>query len=448
MDERGSREFEAMMGAAPADALADIRAASPEMYDAVVSRAFGGTLANPDLDRAIRELVTIAVLAALGGAEPQLTTHVAAALRLGVAPAELLALCEHVSVYAGFPRALNALRQVDGVLREAGLARPASVRRLRLRDHETVVASSGESGPAVVLLHALGLDWRMWEPIIERLAVGRRVFAYDLRGHGYAAGSPSPFTMDDIAADLIRVLDAFELEQAHVVGLSYGGGVAQTAAVREPARFASLALLATTDHPFAAFQDRARSGEVEGMEAQVVPSLTRWFTAEDLAVNGWSVRYARERIRHADPRDWAAAWRSFESLDVQGRLCALPAPTLVLAGELDASTTPEIMKGIAGRIPGSTFRELPGTPHMQTLSNPSLVAGVLDEFLPLDIGREHRQEGGMPLGPSEQREAGPEPATSSKLKNANSEVAETKRRRGERDDDRDHGENGGSARRR
>jgi 3-oxoadipate enol-lactonase len=385
VDERGPREFEALMGAAAADVLADIRAISPDMYEAVLSGAFGGTLANPDLDRATRELVTVAVLAALGGAEPQLTTHAAAALRLDVAPEELIALCEHVSVYAGFPRALNAVRQVARVLDETGLPRPASIRRVRIRDHDTVVAARGESGPAVVLLHALGLDRRMWDPVMERLAVGRRVYAYDLRGHGHAAGSPPRFTMDDIAADLIGVLDALGLDQAHVVGLSYGGGVAQTAAVRESRRFASLALLATTDHPFAAFEDRARSGEVDGMEAQVVPSLTRWFTQEDLAVNAWSVRYARERVRRADPRDWAAAWRSFESLDVQGRLASLPAPTLVLAGELDASTTPGIMKGIAERIPGSTYGELPGTPHMQTLSKPDLVADALDEFLPARV---------------------------------------------------------------
>jgi 3-oxoadipate enol-lactonase len=87
VDERGAHEFEALVGAPPGEVPADIRAASPEMYDGVVSRAFG-TVANPDLDGGTRELVT----------------HVAAAVRLGVTQAELLALCEHVSVYAGFPR--------------------------------------------------------------------------------------------------------------------------------------------------------------------------------------------------------------------------------------------------------------------------------------------------------------------------------------------------------
>jgi len=72
------------------------------------------------------------------------------------------------------------------------------------------------------------------------------------------------------------------------------------------------------------------------MEAQVVPGRTRWFS----------------------PR--------------------------ISAGELDASTTPEIMQGIAERILGSTYRELLGTPHMQTLSKPGLVAEALDAFLPLE----------------------------------------------------------------
>ncbi len=384
--DRGQREFEGLMGSPAEEVLAETRLRSPQMYDAVVEGAFGGSLANPELDRASRELATVAMLAAGGGADPQLTTHVRAALHAGLAPSELLALCEHVAVYAGFPRGLNALSAVDGVLADAGISRPAVPRRIRLVDHETVVVQGGESGPAVLLVHALGLDWRMWEQVMQRLAVGRRVFAYDIRGHGHASGSPAPFTMADTARDLVGVLDALGLDRAHVVGLSYGGGIAQTAAVSYPERFASLALLATTDHPFEAFEARARSGEVDGMAAQIVPSLTRWFTPDALAVNAWPVRYARERVVRAAPVDWASAWRAFKGLDVQGRLEDFDAPTLVLAGELDASTTPEIMSGIAKRIPGATYQELPGTPHMQTLEQPDLVAATLEQFLPADRG--------------------------------------------------------------
>lgn len=257
----------------------------------------------------------------------------------------------------------------------------ARLRQVRLADHGTVVAQRGDTGPAVLLVHALGLDWRMWEPVMATLARSRRVFAYDVRGHGAAKGSPNPYTMADTARDLVGVLDAIDVQRAHVVGLSFGGGIAQTAAVVAPERFASLSLLATTDFPFDAFEARASAAETEGMAAQVAPSLTRWFSADALAVNGDSVRYARDCVLDGNPTDWAAAWRAFKGLDVQGKLAGLDVPTLVLAGAADVSTTPEIMRGIASRIPGAHYRKLPDTPHMQTLERPELVAAALAEFL-------------------------------------------------------------------
>jgi 3-oxoadipate enol-lactonase len=340
-------------------------------------------VSRPELSRADRELATVAMLAALGGAEPQLAVHVGVALRAGHGADTLRALAEHVALYAGFPRGLNALTVVDRVLADAGVPRPAALRTVRLADHETVVAQVGEYGPAVVLSHSLGLDWRMWEPVMAALAApGRRVYAYDTRHHGAAAGAPAAADMSVLGADLVGVLDALDLDRVHLVGLSMGGGVAATAALDHPTRFASLALLATTDHPFPAFADRARSGEVDGMAAQVAPTLTRWFTAPALAENAWGVRYARERLLRFDPADWAASWRVYSTLAVQDRLGGLDLPTLVLAGQVDASTTPRIMTGLADRVPSATYQELPGTPHQQTLECPERVAAALDAFLP------------------------------------------------------------------
>jgi 3-oxoadipate enol-lactonase len=380
---RGRREYEALMGTSPDEALTAVRLSSPGLYRAVIEGAFGRTLADGELTRAAREIATVAILAAAGGAERQLATHVRAALRNGITAAELRALCEHVALYAGFPRALNALSTIDDVLTDTSNPRPPLLHRVRLTDHETVVAQSGDAGPAVLLVHALGLDWRMWRPVMAALSAGRRVFAYDIRSHGSAAGSPTPFTMADTARDLVGVLDALRVDRANVVGLSFGGGIAQTAVLAHPERFASLALLATTDYPFETFEARARSGETDGMEAQLAPTLTRWFTPAALAADGWGVRYAREQIRRNHPVDWAASWRAFAGLDVQHRLATLEAPTLVLAGELDASTTPQIMAGIAERIPAAVYQELPGTPHMQTLEHPGLVADALNRFLPV-----------------------------------------------------------------
>ncbi|HEY3502066.1 MAG TPA: alpha/beta fold hydrolase [Actinocatenispora sp.] len=384
VSERGEREYRALIGGDPATGLAAVRQASPHMYQALL-HGFGTGMTRPELSRADRELATVAMLAALGGTEPQLAVHVGAALRAGHGADTLRALAEHVALYAGFPRGLNALAVVDRVLADAGVPRPAVLHTVRLADHDTVVAQVGELGPAVVLSHSLGLDWRMWEPVMAALAApGRRVYAYDTRHHGAAAGAPVAADMSALGADLVGVLDALGLDRAHLVGLSMGGGIVATAALDHPGRAASVALLATSDHPFPSFADRARSGAVDGMAAQVAPTLSRWFTAPALAENGWGVRYARERLLRFDPADWAASWRVYTTLAVQERLGGLDVPTLVLAGQLDASTTPAIMTGLAGRLPSATYHELPGTPHQQTLQCPDRVAAALDAFLPAD----------------------------------------------------------------
>ena len=165
-NERGLREYEALMGTPAGEALDAIRRRSPDIHETMIETAFAGPLSRPELGRADRELATVAILAALGGAERQLAAHARAALHQGITASELRALCEHVALYAGFPRALNALTVVDEVAGEAGLAPPPQPRRIRLGDHETVVAQAGEAGPAVVLVHAHGLDWRMWEPVL------------------------------------------------------------------------------------------------------------------------------------------------------------------------------------------------------------------------------------------------------------------------------------------
>ncbi len=260
--------------------------------------------------------------------------------------------------------------------------------KLAASDHETTVTARGTRGPAVVLVHSLGLDRRMWDPVLDRLAEGRRVFAYDVRGHGSAAGAPLPFTMTATAADLLAVLDALEVDTAHVAGLSLGGAIAQTAAVAAPGRFASLTVLAAPDRPAPeAFEERARLAETAGMTPLIEPTLERWFTPGALAADTGGVRYARECLASFDPPTWASIWRGYGGLDVFERLRDFPAPALALAGEADASIPVDGMAAIAGRIGGggAKFEVVAGAPHIQTLERPDAVADALARFLPAEI---------------------------------------------------------------
>jgi len=389
---RGSLEFEALIGQPADHALDNVRRQSPQMHDWLLHGAFAGPLSDPRLSRRDREVATISILAALG-ADPQLRVHLQAGLHQGVTADELRALCEHASVYVGLPRALNALAVTDQVLAGAGHHPAVPVHLVHLSDHTTEVADITSASAleadgavaadsAVVLIHALGLSWRMWEPIMHALAHGRRVLAYDIRGHGAAVDAPPPTHMNTLADDLHQLLEAEGLVSAHVVGLSYGGAIAQAFAVNHPNAVESLTLAATTHRPFDSFESRAAAIERDGIAAQVAPSLTRWFTTAALAENPPGVRYARECVLRGDPVQVAAAWRAFLTLDTADRLSELHVRTLVLAGELDASTNPQIMRPLAEAIPGAEYVEMAGAPHMPTLEKPDLVVEVLDAFLP------------------------------------------------------------------
>jgi 4-carboxymuconolactone decarboxylase len=92
-------------GEAVIDSLADI---SPALGHHVAAFAFGDIYDRPGLDPRGRQLVTIGVLTALGGCEPQLKVHIGAALNVGLGREEITEAILHAAVYAGFPRALNA----------------------------------------------------------------------------------------------------------------------------------------------------------------------------------------------------------------------------------------------------------------------------------------------------------------------------------------------------
>ncbi len=109
-------------GTAVIDSLADV---SPALGHHVAAFAFGDIYDRPGLDARSRQLVTIGILTALGGCEPQLKVHVGAALNVGLTPDEIVEAMLHSAVYAGFPRALNATFTAKEVFASRGV-RPSS----------------------------------------------------------------------------------------------------------------------------------------------------------------------------------------------------------------------------------------------------------------------------------------------------------------------------------
>jgi 3-oxoadipate enol-lactonase len=372
----GCKELEAIDGKRSEAVVRAVAKTSPVLADAITEFTYGDIFSRAELGRRERELITVALLAAMGGAETQLRVHLSAALRCGAEYDELIALCEHLAPYAGFPRALNALSEVRAILEDRALKRPNPARRVHLCDHDTLVSDTGKGEP-IILLHPLGLDWRAWRDVIPSLAKAHRVIAYDLRAHGHAAAAPRPNTLERLANDLLHLMDLLHIRKAEIAGLSYGGCVAQKFALTYPERVSSLILLATPAKSQESFAQRAISADHHGMESQVIPTLLRWFKPELLAEDPWFVRYARERLRRAIVEDWADSWRALAAMDTFDSLPNLRISTRVVAGECDASTPVAAMRELASRIPHSHLTVIPGGTHMLSLVKPLETASAI-----------------------------------------------------------------------
>jgi 3-oxoadipate enol-lactonase len=234
----------------------------------------------------------------------------------------------------------------------------------------------------VLLIHALATDHQMWHHVLAQLAPRHRVIAYDVRGHGVAAGVAKPYSVPMLAADVRFLLDHLQLAQAHVYGISMGGAIAQQFAVSYPERVLSLALIATFSKADPIFARRGQTSLSDGMAQQIMPTLSRWFTPDALAANVPGVQYARTMLLSAQPEDWRASWMALSKIAFYPQLAGITVPTKVIAGEFDTATSPELMrKDIASQIPNARLIVISGAAHLIALEKSAeLALALLDNL--------------------------------------------------------------------
>src|SRR5512139_2446961 len=98
------------------------------------------------------------------------------------------------------------------------------------------------TAPVVILSHSLGSNLHMWDPQVAALGAGRRVLRYDTRGHGRSDVPEGAYTLDELVADAVALLDALDIRTVDFVGLSMGGMIGQGLALQHPDRLRRLAL--------------------------------------------------------------------------------------------------------------------------------------------------------------------------------------------------------------
>ncbi|GAA1098774.1 alpha/beta fold hydrolase [Tsukamurella spumae] len=234
--------------------------------------------------------------------------------------------------------------------------------------------------PTLVLLHGVGLDHTVWEPVIALLGDRFRIVAPDLPGHGDGATVPEGVTL----ADLAETVAARVPPGSHVVGFSLGALIAQYLAVRRRPLVASLTSVSSvcrrTEGERAAVLGRLATAESDPT-AGTAASLERWYRGTDVPQS--LIEATRNVLENNDPVSFVRCYRVFATgdADVGPLLGEIAVPALAITGELDPGSTPEMTYRLAEAIPGCSPVVVPGARHMLPVQNPTALVGALTDFL-------------------------------------------------------------------
>ncbi|SIR13603.1 3-oxoadipate enol-lactonase [Bosea sp. TND4EK4] len=237
--------------------------------------------------------------------------------------------------------------------------------------------------PAVVLVNSLGTDCRIWDDVAARLAGSHRVICYDKRGHGLSDVPPGPYRIADFTRDLISLADAIGLRRFSLVGLSIGGLIGQDLAIRHPDRLAALVLADTAPKVGTVESWTARIGAVRknGMTAIADAVMERWFTPAFHSLKPDELAGWRNLLLRQPAEGYVATCEALRDADLTGDLVGIAAPTLVVCGDGDQSTPPDLVRAMASRIPGARFELVAGCGHIPPVEQPEQLAELIAQHL-------------------------------------------------------------------
>jgi 3-oxoadipate enol-lactonase len=239
--------------------------------------------------------------------------------------------------------------------------------------------------PVVVLSCSLGTDLSMWDPQMEALRSHFRVLRYDIRGHGSSPAPPGPYSIADLGGDLLALLDRLDVERAHICGVSIGGMTGMWVAAHAPERVDRLVLCCTSAHFDAgsAYRERAALVRASGIPQLVDAALERWFTSGFRERSGELMDRMARALMNVEPEGYAGCCEALADMDLRGRLAAIRAPTLVIAGEHDPATPPDHGRLIAEGIAGARFELVPGA-HLSSIEQAESVNALILSHLTSD----------------------------------------------------------------
>jgi 3-oxoadipate enol-lactonase len=241
-------------------------------------------------------------------------------------------------------------------------------------------------GEPVLLIMGLGYTAHMWHRTQPQLAEHFRTIAFDNRGVGRSDAPAGPYAIAILASDAAKVLDAADVESAHVFGISMGGMIAQEFAFEYPTRVRSLIVGCTAAGGPTAVRSEPEAAQMLKARAQMTPDQA----AEAALPFIYDVGTPRERIEEdlavrrpwlPRPESYLAQLQGILAWEGYSRLPAIGVPTLVIHGENDRLVPAGNGRLIADRIPGAKLVLIPHASHIFLTDQPQIAQEAILNFL-------------------------------------------------------------------
>jgi len=241
------------------------------------------------------------------------------------------------------------------------------------------------AGPWLTFSHSLATDVSMWQAQVSEYSKRFRVLTYETRGHGRTSAPEGPYNLQMLADDLKALLDGLGIKQTHYVGLSMGGMIGQTFALKYPGMLSSMVLADTTSRygpeAEALWAARIKTALEQGMEPLVEPTLGRWLTEPFRAAHPDQVSRVGAMIRRTPVAGYVGCCHALPKINVTARLKEIRAPILVICGEQDMGTPVAMAEEIHRNAPGSELAIIPGAAHLSNLEQPEKFNQAVAGFL-------------------------------------------------------------------
>lgn len=238
-----------------------------------------------------------------------------------------------------------------------------------------------KDAPVLVFSNSLGTDHGMWQPQVNELKSHFNVITYDTRGHGESEVI-SDTTLQNLAEDVVDILDALHIEKAHFCGISMGGITGLWLGIHHPDRFNSITVAnsAAKIGQAEAWLSRAESVEQNGLAELVKTTHTRWFSEKFDYQHNVVAQTTIQSLANTPARGYANACRALAHADLRDEIAQIQIPVLLIAGTADPVTTVADAEFMQNAIKNSQIAKLEAS-HLSNIEQPQRFTQELTRFI-------------------------------------------------------------------